>query len=131
KKLKHDLDVVVDRVVVRADIAQRLAESFETALKLADGIAVVEFADGVPKDSKSPSSPGRRAAARPGDPDASANAALDGRVKPGHEGSMKRGHLDDENRILFSSKFACPVSGFTISEIEPRLFSFNSPHGAC
>jgi excinuclease ABC subunit A len=152
KKLKHDLDVVVDRVVVRPDIAQRLAESFETALKLADGIAVVEFADGLPKDSKAPSSPGRRTdlgftrdrqpnmpkstkadlgAARPGDPGGAADAALDGRVKPGHEGSMKRGHLDDENRIIFSSKFACPVSGFTISEIEPRLFSFNSPHGAC
>jgi excinuclease ABC subunit A len=100
KKLKHDLDVVVDRVVVRADIAQRLAESFETALKLADGIAVVEFADGAPKGA-------------------------------GDDKKMKRGHLDDENRILFSSKFACPVSGFTISEIEPRLFSFNSPHGAC
>jgi len=131
KKLKHDLDVVVDRVVVRPDIAQRLAESFETALKLADGIAVAEFADGAPKDSKSPSSPGRAKGARPGDPEASTNAALDGRVKPGHEGSMKRGTQDDPNRILFSSKFACPVSGFTISEIEPRLFSFNSPHGAC
>jgi excinuclease ABC subunit A len=99
KKLKHDLDVVVDRVVVRPDIAQRLAESFETALKLADGIAIAELADGAAADTS--------------------------------DKKMKRGTQDDPNRILFSSKFACPVSGFTISEIEPRLFSFNSPHGAC
>ncbi|WP_075216748.1 excinuclease ABC subunit UvrA [Mongoliimonas terrestris] len=88
KKLKHDIDVVVDRVVVRPDMATRLADSFETALGLADGIAVIEFAD--EKDDKG--------AAR---------------------------------RMLFSEKFACPVSGFTISEIEPRLFSFNNPFGAC
>jgi excinuclease ABC subunit A len=88
KKLKHDIEVVVDRLVVRPDIAARLADSFETALGLADGIALVEFADG-----------------------------LDERGKP--------------RQVTFSEKFACPVSGFTISEIEPRLFSFNSPHGAC
>ncbi len=88
KKFKHDIDVVVDRIVVRPDIAARLAESFETALDLADGIAVIEYADD--KDEKG---------------------------KP--------------KRIVFSSKFACPVSGFTIPEIEPRLFSFNNPFGAC
>ncbi|GLS19133.1 UvrABC system protein A [Labrys miyagiensis] len=88
KKLKHDLDVVVDRIVVRADIAARLADSFETALELADGIAVVELADQKEED-----------------------------------GSLKR--------VMFSQKFACPVSGFTIPEIEPRLFSFNNPFGAC
>jgi excinuclease ABC subunit A len=99
KKLKHDLDVVVDRIVVRPDIAQRLAESFETALKLADGLAIAELADGAAADAS--------------------------------DKKMKRGTQDDPNRIVFSSKFACPVSGFTISEIEPRLFSFNSPHGAC
>jgi excinuclease ABC subunit A len=88
KKLKHDIDVVVDRLVVRADIAGRLADSLETALGLADGIAVMEYADETETD-----------------------------------GSPKR--------ILFSEKFACPVSGFTISEIEPRLFSFNNPFGAC
>jgi excinuclease ABC subunit A len=156
KKFKHDLDVVVDRIVVRPDIAQRLAESFETALKLADGIAVVEFADGNPLLS-SPDRAGPRAAAAlpkeparqteggernagasPGDPRLQAKKkGVDARHKAGHDeedngdGRMKRGHLDDENRIIFSSKFACPVSGFTISEIEPRLFSFNSPHGAC
>jgi excinuclease ABC subunit A len=144
KKLKHDLDVVVDRVVVRADIAQRLAESFETALKLADGLAVAEFADGKPLSSSSPGRAGpraedeRTAGASPGDPRLNAKKkGVDGRDKPGHDeeesgdGRMKRGTQDDPNRIVFSSKFACPVSGFTISEIEPRLFSFNSPHGAC
>lgn len=88
KKFKHDIDVVVDRIVVRADIAARLSESFETALELTDGIAVIEYADD--KNEK-------------GQP----------------------------KRIVFSSKFACPVSGFTIPEIEPRLFSFNNPFGAC
>jgi len=83
KKFKHDIDVVVDRVVVREGLEARLAESIETALRLADGLAVAEQAD------------------------------------------------NTDERMLFSEKFACPVSGFTISEIEPRLFSFNSPHGAC
>ncbi|HVB89077.1 MAG TPA: excinuclease ABC subunit UvrA [Beijerinckiaceae bacterium] len=102
KKLKHDLDVVVDRIVVRADIGARLSESLETALELADGIALVEFAD-------------RPAAETPAPRKESANKTADA----------------DERRIVFSSKFACPVSGFTISEIEPRLFSFNNPFGAC
>jgi excinuclease ABC subunit A len=88
KKYKHNIDVVVDRLVVRDDIAGRLADSLETALKLADGIAVAEFADQTEEN---------------GDP----------------------------KRLIFSEKFACPVSGFTISEIEPRLFSFNNPFGAC
>ncbi|MEQ1610497.1 MAG: excinuclease ABC subunit UvrA [Hyphomonadaceae bacterium] len=88
KKLKHDIDVVVDRIVIKAGMEQRLAESFETALGLADGIAVAEFAD---------------------------------KVKEGEE----------PRRLTFSAKFACPVSGFTIQEIEPRLFSFNNPFGAC
>jgi excinuclease ABC subunit A len=88
KKFKHDIDVVVDRLVVRTDIASRLADSFETALGLADGIAVIEFAD-------------------------------------------EKEESGDARRIVFSEKFACPVSGFTIAEIEPRLFSFNNPFGAC
>lgn len=82
KKLKHDIEVVVDRVVVRDDIATRLADSVETAVNLADGLCIAENAT---------------------------------------DGTQK----------IFSEKFACPVSGFTIAEIEPRLFSFNSPHGAC
>ncbi len=84
KKIKHDIDVVVDRVIIKEGVESRLAESFETALGLADGIAVAEYAKG------------------------------------------KEGE-----RIVFSAKFACPVSGFTIDEIEPRLFSFNAPAGAC
>ncbi len=85
KKFRHDIDVVVDRIVVREGMETRLADSFRTALDLADGIAVLETA---PKE---------------GEPE----------------------------RITFSENFACPVSGFTIPEIEPRLFSFNAPFGAC
>ncbi len=85
KKFRHDIDVVVDRIVVKDGVETRLADSFRTALDLADGIAVLETA---PND---------------GDPE----------------------------RITFSENFACPVSGFTIPEIEPRLFSFNAPFGAC
>jgi excinuclease ABC subunit A len=82
KKVKHDIEVVVDRVVVRDGLASRLAESFETALALSDGLAFAETAE-------------------------------------------------TAERTVFSSRFACPVSGFTIDEIEPRLFSFNNPFGAC
>ncbi len=85
KKFRHDIDVVVDRIVVREGIETRLADSFRTALDLADGIAIIETA---PAE---------------GDPE----------------------------RITYSENFACPVSGFTIPEIEPRLFSFNAPFGAC
>ena len=151
KKFKHNIDVVVDRIVVRPDLGQRLAESFETALHLADGMAVAEFAD---TPASSSSSPGRRTdlgftrdrhltmptpatadlgAASPGDPDQDGKSVpkRDGRDKPGHDGRklLKGAHL--EARLIFSEKFACPVSGFTIAEIEPRLFSFNNPFGAC
>ncbi|MBY6006304.1 excinuclease ABC subunit UvrA [Salipiger bermudensis] len=85
KKFRHDIDVVVDRIVVREGLETRLADSFRTALDLASGIAILETA---PKE---------------GEPE----------------------------RITFSENFACPVSGFTIPEIEPRLFSFNAPFGAC
>lgn len=88
KKYKHDIEAVIDRLVVSKDISGRLAESFETALKLAEGIALVEFAD-----------------------------------EKNEDGTPRQ--------ITFSEKFACPVSGFTIAEIEPRLFSFNNPFGAC
>ncbi|MCD2316545.1 excinuclease ABC subunit UvrA [Sphingomonas sp. IC-11] len=103
KKYKHDIEVVVDRLAVNADIATRLADSFETALKLADGLAYVDLADGVVL--------GREDEAASG-------------------GAMKNAGIP-ANRIVFSEKFACPVSGFTIAEIEPRLFSFNAPQGAC
>src|ERR1700687_4594329 len=109
KKFPHDIDVVVDRIVVRPDIGQRLAESFETALKLAEGLAVIEYAD--------------------------APAAAGNDKKPDEKRSDKKtAKIHDKSgpeRILFSEKFACPVSGFTIPEIEPRLFSFNNPYGAC
>src|SRR3546814_337313 len=82
KKLKHDIEVVVDRLVVREGLGNRLADSVETALELADGLLVAETAD-------------------------------------------------TGGRTTYSAKFACPVSGFTIDEIEPRLFSFNNPFGAC
>ena len=88
KKFKHDIDVVVDRVVIKDGLESRLADSLETALKLADGIAVAEFAG-------------------------------------------KTDEKGNPERIVFSEKFACPVSGFTIEEVEPRLFSFNNPVGAC
>ncbi|CAN5167185.1 excinuclease ABC subunit UvrA [soil metagenome] len=105
KKFPHDIDVVVDRIVVRADIAQRLAESFETALKLAEGLAVVEFADAPASEPIS--------------------------EKKAEKKTAKIHDKSGPERILFSEKFACPVSGFTIPEIEPRLFSFNNPYGAC
>ncbi|MDE2374519.1 MAG: excinuclease ABC subunit UvrA, partial [Hyphomicrobiales bacterium] len=117
KKFTHDIDVVVDRLVVRPDIATRLADSFEQALKLADGLAVVELADA---------------------PAASAeNEKMDGRSKSGHDekkterAKANRQRNETAERLVFSEKFACPVSGFTIPEIEPRLFSFNNPFGAC
>ena len=86
KKKKHDIEVVVDRIVLTEEIGNRLADSVETALNLSDGLVVVE------------------------------------------DFENKNGKINQE---LFSSKFACPVSGFTIEEIEPRLFSFNNPYGAC
>ncbi|RYE30007.1 MAG: excinuclease ABC subunit UvrA, partial [Hyphomicrobiales bacterium] len=88
KKFKHDIDVVVDRLVIRPDLGARLADSLEQALELTDGIAVFEYAD-------------------------------------------EKEENGEARRVTFSSKFACPVSGFTIPEIEPRLFSFNNPFGAC
>ncbi|MGD9918289.1 MAG: excinuclease ABC subunit UvrA [Paenirhodobacter sp.] len=90
KKFRHNIDVVVDRIVVRAGLETRLADSFRTALDLADGIAL--FEEALPADAPEGTEPAR---------------------------------------TTFSEKFACPVSGFTIPEIEPRLFSFNAPFGAC
>jgi excinuclease ABC subunit A len=115
KKFNHDVDVVVDRIVVRPDIATRLADSLEQALKLADGLAVVEFAD-------SPPAPHPDTLPASGESEQNAPAAK--RVAKIHDHSGPQ-------RIVFSEKFACPVSGFTIPEIEPRLFSFNNPFGAC
>ncbi len=82
KNFKHNIDVVIDRLVVKKNIQQRLSESIEVALTLSDGLLYLE-------------------------------------------------NLDTNKISIFSSKFACPVSGFSIEEIEPRLFSFNAPQGAC
>ena len=100
KKYVHDIEVVVDRIVIREGIEARLADSFETALKLAEGLAYLDPADPVEVVDK----------------DAQSGMKLD---------------FGASGRIIFSEKFACPVSGFTIAEIEPRLFSFNAPQGAC
>jgi excinuclease ABC subunit A len=139
KKFTHDIDVVVDRLVVRPDIATRLADSLEQALKLADGLAVAELADTPSEANSNVASP------LVGEAD---------RTKSGREGGQRRGTKGtplpnpppqggrektklaaaaaaDTRRLVFSEKFACPVSGFTIPEIEPRLFSFNNPFGAC
>ena len=130
KKFKHDIEVVVDRLVIGPDTATRLAESFESALKLAEGLAYVDLVDGTLK-SPSPSGEGQ------GVGDASQSAPLgDGPTpdpSPEWEGLKQKmkGAGIPANRIVFSEKFACPVSGFTIAEIEPRLFSFNAPQGAC
>ncbi|MEO0427796.1 MAG: excinuclease ABC subunit UvrA [Pseudomonadota bacterium] len=91
KKFRHNIDIVVDRIVVKEGLAQRLADSFSTALALADGIAIIETAPTADDDGNTP----------------------------------------EPERFTFSENFACPVSGFTIAEIEPRLFSFNAPFGAC
>jgi excinuclease ABC subunit A len=114
KKFNHDIDVVVDRLVVRADIATRLADSLEQALKLADGLAVAELADG-------PSEPGGTLSPPP----------QRGQQVSKEKTKLAAAAAADARRLVFSEKFACPVSGFTIPEIEPRLFSFNNPFGAC
>ncbi|HXF52954.1 MAG TPA: excinuclease ABC subunit UvrA [Hyphomicrobiaceae bacterium] len=114
KKYKHDIDVVVDRIVVRPDIATRLADSLETALALADGIAIAEFAD---KPLASSAKAHKLASSSP--------------AGPGMAKEVLRNKNETHERITFSARFACPVSGFTIDEIEPRLFSFNAPSGAC
>jgi excinuclease ABC subunit A len=181
KKFNHDIDVVVDRIVVRPDIATRLADSLEQCLKLADGLAVVEFADaprpasfetrpaGAPQDEgkgrrsaasavaspqvTSPHSPSQtgvnalssgevgakrreggksRAAAQASTP--LPNPPPQGGREQTEQAAKKVAKIHDQSgpeRITFSEKFACPVSGFTLPEIEPRLFSFNNPYGAC
>ncbi|ALE03709.1 excinuclease ABC subunit UvrA [Bartonella ancashensis] len=101
KKYKHDIDVVVDRVVVRDDISSRLADSIGTCLQLANGTAIAEMADQplTKQDIK--------------------------------DKSINKSKNETHKRLIFSEKFACPISGFSIPEIEPRLFSFNNPFGAC
>jgi excinuclease ABC subunit A len=126
KKYKHDIEVVVDRIVVREGIEPRLADSFETALKLAEGLAYLDPAD--PSPSRSREGLGEGLSDNPGDEN---NPSPDpSREREGSKSGMKLDY-GAPGRIVFSEKFACPVSGFTIAEIEPRLFSFNAPQGAC
>jgi excinuclease ABC subunit A len=134
KKYKHDIDVVVDRLIVRADIAKRLADSFETALNLVEEqVAVVELAD-QPISKKSPPPRWGGWAGWGGVPDLDDSAPPPPQPSP-VKGEGAKSVLKNKNetheRIVFSARFACPVSGFTIDEIEPRLFSFNAPAGAC
>ncbi|WP_284125841.1 excinuclease ABC subunit UvrA [Parerythrobacter aestuarii] len=119
KKFKHDIEVVVDRLAVKEGLETRLADSFETALKLAEGLAYVDLADLDRVPAKAGTS---GEGAQPTEAPASAGA---------QDGGKMKGAGIPANRIVFSEKFACPVSGFTIEEIEPRLFSFNAPQGAC
>src|SRR6478609_3691821 len=112
KKYKHDIEVVVDRVAIREGTEPRLADSFETALKLAEGLAYLDPADA------------------PEDPPGSERTGIAAALEKAAERNVLATHAPD-GRITFSEKFACPVSGFTIAEIEPRLFSFNAPQGAC
>ena len=90
KKVKHDISIIVDRLVINSSIGNRLADSVETALNISNGLLVVEYEDETLPEK-----------------------------------------FRKLETIVFSSKFSCPESGFTIEEIEPRLFSFNSPYGAC
>ncbi|HEX7848747.1 MAG TPA: excinuclease ABC subunit UvrA, partial [Sphingomonas sp.] len=147
KKYKHDVEVVVDRLVVGPDMATRLADSFETALKLAEGLAYVDLVDG-PLPLPSGERAGERGSAASespvtpplpdGEREKGANSVREMRQEFQADtsgtatlGGNMKGAGVPANRIVFSEKFACPVSGFTIAEIEPRLFSFNAPQGAC
>jgi excinuclease ABC subunit A len=112
KNFKHDLEVVVDRLIVRPGIETRLADSLETALKLADGLVYLDPADA------------------PAAPAGAERTGVAAALEEAAERNILSTHAP-EGRITFSEKFACPVSGFTIAEIEPRLFSFNAPQGAC
>ncbi|AOH83765.1 ABC-ATPase UvrA [Sphingomonas panacis] len=138
KKLKHDIEVVVDRLVVNPESATRLADSFETALKLAEGLAYVDLVDVTVADvggggATQPPFVPSEVEGQASDAAQGVSTSLDtnGKGKPAAASKKMKGTGIPDNRIVFSEKFACPVSGFTIAEIEPRLFSFNAPQGAC
>ena len=109
KNRKHEIDVVVDRLVIGPELGERLADSLETALALSDGLALMLPA---PQDKASA-------------PQDKAKPAAKSDAKPAAKSAAK------SEVVTFSAKFACPVSGFTLEEVEPRLFSFNNPRGAC
>src|SRR5262249_12610225 len=128
KRYKHDISVVVDRLVMRHDVRKRLADSIETAVGLADGLVELEIvgsgrsasaADPAAADGgRGPGSPARHATGATG------ARAAGARITPGME-------PDAGPIFTFSERFACPVHGPSLAELEPRIFSFNSPHGAC
>ncbi|MBX9683222.1 MAG: excinuclease ABC subunit UvrA, partial [Hyphomicrobium sp.] len=136
KKFKHDIDVVVDRIVVKKDLATRLADSFEQALGLSDGLAIAEYVDKPLGTSPSPRSTrgegqgeGQPRSQNKPPPLTPALSPQEGAER--EQSGILRNKNETHERITFSARFACPVSGFTIDEIEPRLFSFNAPAGAC
>jgi len=116
KKYKHDIEVVVDRIAVKDGIQTRLADSFEQALKLADGLVFIDLADKTVAELNG---------------EAPAEKAKKGAATKSVKGGQLKGAGLPDNRIVLSEKFACPVSGFTLDALEPRLFSFNAPQGAC
>ncbi len=153
KRFKHDIDVVVDRLLVKGDLASRLADSLETALKLADGLAIAELADkplkplgrtltptpsplvgegqGGRNDMRTKAQSAKKAPTKTGDFEAESADYKAGSTGEVEERGILKNKNETHERIIFSERFACPVSGFTIEEIEPRLFSFNAPAGAC
>jgi len=115
KKRKHTIDVVVDRLIVRDNIGSRLADSLETALRLADGIVTVEFVDGESAKDRAAGAEPARAYSRP----------------PSVKAGLKDAATRAPATTTFSEKLACAECGISFPEVSPRMFSFNNPYGAC
>ena len=130
KRYKHDISVVVDRLVMRHDVRKRLADSIETAVGLADGLVEIEIVGrgaGRSASAEGPAEGSEAVAAEPSSatqPGRRARAPRRARSRPGW--SPRRATI-----FTFSERFACPEHGPSLVELEPRIFSFNSPHGAC
>ncbi len=116
KRYKHDISVVVDRLVMRHDVRKRLADSIETAVGLAEGLVELEVVGRSGEDAQGPESQGAKGAKAP--------RAAAAQIVPGE--TPRPGTI-----FTFSERFACPEHGPSLVELEPRIFSFNSPHGAC
>src|SRR5262249_41207017 len=127
KKRKHTIDVVVDRLIVRDNLGSRLADSLETALRLADGIVTVDFVDGADgKTADGKTADGRTAGAEP--------ARIHSRPpsnRSGLKGLATTNPATKTATITFSEKLACAECGISFPEVSPRMFSFNNPYGAC
>ena len=127
KNKKHDIEVVVDRLAIKEDMGNRVADSVETALGISDGLVLVEIVSIPHSPPEGESKSAKRDSVGGAPPHASASGkALASSAPPQGGSRVKAGDI-----ITLSAKFACPESGFTLEEIEPRLFSFNSPFGAC